>query len=64
MDPNETISEAIKRIDPEGMLIPGTRQYGRIWEMLEIWLRQHGAEKTLEMARYSAKYLKVWWKVL
>ncbi len=64
MDLNDTLNEAIKLIDPEGMLIPDTRQYDRIWEMLEIWLRQHGPEETLEMARYSAKYLKVWWKVL
>ena len=64
MDPNDTIIEAIKLVDPEGMLIPGTRQYDRIWEMLEIWLRQHGPDTTLEMARNSAKFLKMWWKVL
>jgi hypothetical protein len=64
MDPNDTINEALKLIDPEGMLIPGTRQYDSIKEMLEIWIRQHGPEETLEMARNSAKYLKVWWKVL
>lgn len=64
MDSNDTISESLRRIDPEGMLIPGTRQHDRIREMLEIWLRQHGPDKALEMARNSAKYLKVWWKVL
>ena len=30
------IKEAIKLIDPEGMLVPVTRQYDRIWDMLEI----------------------------
>jgi hypothetical protein len=64
MDPNDTLNEAIKLIDPEGMLVPGTRQYASIMEMLEIWLRQHSPDKALEMARNSAKYLKVWWKVL
>jgi hypothetical protein len=64
VDPNEIITEAMKLIDPEGMLVPGTRQHDRIREMIEIWLRQHRPEEVLEMARYSAKYLKVWRKVL
>lgn len=64
MDLNDTLKEAIKLIDPEGMLIPDTRQYDRITEMIEIWLRRHSRDEVLEMARYSAKYLKVWWKVL
>jgi hypothetical protein len=64
MDPNDTLSEAIRLIDPEGMLVPGTRQYDRIREMIEIWIGQHGPDEALEMARNSAKYLKVWWKVL
>ena len=64
MDPNDTINEALKLIDPEGMLIPGTRQYDSIKEMLEFWIRQHGPVETLEMSRNSATYLKVWWKVL
>jgi len=46
------------------MLVPGTRQYDSIKEMLEIWIRQQGPDEALEMARNSAKYLKVWWKVL
>ena len=46
------------------MLVPGTRQHTRIREMIKIWLRQHSPEEVLEMARNSAKYLKVWWKVL
>ena len=64
MDSNDTLNESLRLIDPEGMLVPGTRQHDRIREMIEIWLRLHGPEKTLEMARYSAKYLMVWWKVL
>jgi len=64
MDPNDTITEALRLIDPEGMLVPGTRQHDRIREMVEIWLRQHSPDEVLEMARNSAKYLKVWWKVL
>ena len=63
MDPNDTLYEALKLIDLEGMLVPGTRQYDSIKEMLEIWIRQHGPDEALEMARNSAKYLKVWWKV-
>lgn len=75
MDPNETLNEAIKRscprpaglrhfIDSEGMLVPDTRQYDRIREMIEIWIRPHGPDKALDTDRNSAKYLKVWWKVL
>ena len=64
IDPNDTQNEALKLIDPEGMLVPGTRQHTRIREMIKIWLRQHSPEEVLEMARNSAKYLKVWWKVL
>jgi hypothetical protein len=41
-----------------------TRQYDRIRDMIEIWIGQHRPDETLEMARNSAKYLKVWWKVL
>ena len=58
------VNEALKLIDPEGMLVPGPRQCDRIREMIEIRLRQHSRDKVLEMARDSAKYLKVWWKVL
>ena len=64
MDSNDTLNEALRLIDPEGMLVPGTRQHDRIREMIEIWLRRHSPEEVLEMARYSAKYLKVRWKVL
>jgi hypothetical protein len=64
MGPNDTLNKALRLIDPDGTLVPGTRQHDRIREMIEIWLRQHRPEEVLEMARYSAKYLKVWRKVL
>ena len=64
MDSNDTLNEALKLIDPKRMLIPGIRQYDRIREMIEIWLRQHSPDEVPEMARNIAKYLKVWWEVL
>ena len=64
MDTNDILNEALRLIDSEGMLIPGIRQYHTIRETIEIWVRQHGPDEALEMARNSAKYLKVWWKVL
>ena len=64
MDTNDILNEALRLIDSEGMLIPGIRQYDTIRETIEIWVRQHGPDEALEMARNSAKYLKVWWKVL
>jgi len=35
MDPKDTLNEAMRLIDPEGMLIPGTRQHARIREMVD-----------------------------
>jgi len=64
MGPNDTLNEALRLIDPDGTLVPGTRQHDRIREMVEIWLRRHSPEEVLEMARNRAKYLNVWWKVL
>ena len=64
MDSNDTLNESLRLIDPEGMLVPGTRHYDTIRETIEIWIRQNGPDEALEMARNSAKYLKVWWKVL
>jgi len=58
MDPNDTINEAIKLIDPKGMLVPGTRQHDRIREMIEIWLGRHSPEEVLEMARNTQTHKK------
>ena len=50
------LSETIKLNDPEGMLVPGTRQYNLI---RQTWLEFHGTAETLEMvARNNAKFLK------
>ena len=75
MDPNEdTLSEAVNRsclrpadlrhlIDPEGMLVPGIRQYNTIRDMLNQWIQEYGPEKALDEAEKSAKHLKTWWKI-
>ena len=75
MDSNDTLNEAIKLIDPEGMLQPGSRQYDSIRDMLQTCtvvpttchlrhLDEFGPAEALDMARDSAKSLKTWWKVL
>ncbi len=64
MDPNETLSEALKLIDPSGTLVPGSSQYDVIVEMIESWIHQHGPEEALDMARKSARHLGVWRKHL
>jgi hypothetical protein len=65
MDPNdETLNQAIKLIDPEGLLVPGTRQFNTIRDMLSEWIKAYGPERALYEAEQSAKFLRTWWKVL
>jgi hypothetical protein len=64
MNPNDTLSEALKLIDPSGSLEPGTNPYSVIVEMIESWIHQHGPYAALEMARKSARHLDVWRKHL
>lgn len=56
---SDGVPEALRPIDPPGTLMPGSRQYDVIVEMIEDWIRQHGPEEALEMARKSAGHLDV-----
>ena len=64
MDFNDTLSEALKMIDPSGTLVPGTSQYNVIVDMIQSWIRQHGPKEALDMARKSARHYDVWRKHL
>jgi hypothetical protein len=64
MDPNDTLSEALKLIDPSSTLVPGSSQYEVIVEMIESRIRKHGPEEALEMARTGARHLSGWRKFL
>jgi len=58
MNEDEIIQEAIKLIDPKGLLQSGSHRYNSIISLLQRWLDQHGQAETFYMAKISAKFLK------
>ena len=63
-NPDNHLSEALKLIDPTGSLKPGTDAYETIRCMVQGWIREHGPNRALCMARIGAKHLASWRKFL
>lgn len=49
-DRYRTLSKALAIIDPEGLLLPGTRQHNRVTEAILIWMDEMGPEEVLRMS--------------
>jgi hypothetical protein len=64
VDRDEAILEAMRLIDPEGMLDQDQRKYKVILETVTRWIDTQGVEKGLETARNSAQHMKVWYRWL
>lgn len=58
------VLEAMRRIDPDATLVPGTLEYDTIKDMIICWLEQCGPEYALFMAEVGAKHLDRWRKLL
>ncbi len=61
---DDVLAQAFKIIDHSGTLVPGSRQYNTIRDMIQGWIDQCGLEKALDMARTGAKHLGGWRKFL
>jgi hypothetical protein len=61
---DETFAKVLLLIDPDGTLLPGTRQYDRISVMIRGWIDQCGPDYALCMAQIGAKHLDGWRKFL
>jgi len=58
----ETLSRALKIIDPSGTLVPGTDEHESIQDMILKWIDECGADYALDMARKGEKHLDMWLK--
>jgi hypothetical protein len=63
MDSNVALKEAMKLIDPEGLLGKSSGDRDRIEKMVAGWVDCYGIETTLRMAERSNRYLKAWKRV-
>jgi hypothetical protein len=61
---DDTLSRALKIIDPTGTLEPGTRQYCRIRSMIREWIDHCGTDYAICMARVGSEHLDRWRKFL
>ena len=57
-----TLSRALKIIDPSGTLVPGTDEYESIKDMILKWMDECGSDYALNMARRGGKHLDRWLK--
>ena len=62
IDENDTLSDAIKVIDPSGTIVPGSDAHDTIRCMLRDWIHQYGKSRALCMARLGKKRLGRWRK--
>ena len=50
--------EALKLLDPDGTLVPGTSECDNTKAMVLKWVRRYGPGKALEMVERSVKLMK------
>lgn len=60
----DALREALRRIDPDGTLVPDSREYKAMEKMIRGWLHSYGPQKTFEMVRCSAQHVEAWRKFL
>ena len=63
-DKDSSLNMALKLIDPDGTLVPGTEDYDTLKCMIQGWVREYGRNRALCMARLGAKHLDGWRKLL
>ena len=53
-----TLIEALKLLDPDGTLVPGTSDFDNTKAMVIKWTRRYGPGQALEMVERSVKLMK------
>ena len=64
-DRYRTLTKALTIIDPEGLLLPGTRQHNRVTETILTWMDAMEPEEVLRMsmaARRSFRFNRRTWQ--
>lgn len=61
---DDTLSKALRVIDPSGTLVPGTRQHNRISSLIREWIDQCGPDYAICMAKVGSEHLDRWRKFL
>jgi hypothetical protein len=51
----QTLSKALGIIDPKGVLMPGTKEYNRVTEMILSWMAEMEPDEVLRMSRDSRR---------
>ena len=57
---DSALSEAMRLIDPTGMLVPSSEAYQSVREMVLGWIDGCGPDYAIDMARKGAKHLDIW----
>ena len=61
---DDTLSKALKLIDPPGTLVPESRQHNRLSSMIREWIDQCGPDYAVCMAQVGSEHLDRWRKFL
>ena len=54
----DALSKALKLLDPEGTLVPGTQEYEDTAVMVTKWFDTYGTAETLEMVRDCMQHME------
>ena len=55
----QTLSKALAIIDPKGVLIPGTKEYNRVTEMILSWMAKMEPDEVFRMSHDSRRLLTI-----
>ena len=57
-DHQEILFKALRRLDPDNELMPGTPEYKKTESMIVKWIRIYGPDQTLQMVERSINLMK------
>ena len=55
----DTLVKAIKLMDPEGIMVPGTKEHDDTKAMVTKWLNSYGTAYVLEVVMNCMKHIEV-----
>lgn len=51
----ETLSQALRIIDPDGLLVPGTPGHNQVTDMILSWMHEKDTDEVLQMSRVARR---------
>jgi hypothetical protein len=55
----QTLSKALAIIDPEGVLLPGTREHNQVTETILSWMEAMEPDEVLRMSKHARRMFNV-----